>query len=211
MKGKSLFILFVFLLTIVSCSSVRYDSLINQVMEYNWFFDMKDAEKALNLLERAIVIAPDKWNAYSLEISIYESWNQKTENNTDRQDLVKTVYERWGENNNTFTSIQKFCYANTLYSLNEKQEAYSLYTELFKFFSNQKELLENSELNYCTYIFSGVMLEIISKDNFSDYKLSYYAQTDGDSISVNDYILQELEEINTDDDRKKYARNNCTC
>lgn len=196
---------------LVSCSGAKYENLINQVMEYKWFFDMKDAEKALSFLEKAIVIAPNKWEAYSLEISIYESWNQKTENNTDRQDLVKAVYERWIENGNTFNYIQKFCYANTLYSLDEKKNAYALYTELFDYFSGHKELLENSDLKYYVYIFSGVMLEIISKDNFSDYELSCYAQAGENSDSVNDFILQKLEEIKTDDDRKRCARDNCTC
>ena len=73
------FILFC-LIFFAGCSSLKYEKIIKQASSYNWYQNMDDANKSLQLLEEAIKIDPHKWDAYFQEIQIYATWEHKSEN-----------------------------------------------------------------------------------------------------------------------------------
>ena len=183
------FILFC-LIFFTGCSSLKYEKIIKQASSYNWYQNMDDANKSLQLLEEAIKIDPHKWDAYFQEIQIYATWEHKSENFVSNQEAVKEVYDRWINNGNEFNEIQQFCYANTLTSLGQIKQSNPIYYELFNKF-RIKNLEEISSEEFFIYVMCGIMIDEITMNNYDEFIKNH-----NEYEIYKEVLPQEFDEIN---------------
>ena len=181
---KHFVLLVIIIVSFLSCTNTKYSDLIEQTNSLCWWNSMEDAEKALDILDRAIEIEPKEWKAYSIELQIYDTWCHKTEERSNNYIALKDVYDRWIINGNTFSFVQLFGYANVLFCLGEREKAKDYYDKMSFSVMNDNSLLLD-EQNYVAYILSGIINGLIVKENFSDYKMNAY-----DENGVNEYLFQ---------------------
>ncbi len=63
---KHFVLLVIIIVSFLSCTNTKYSDLIEQTNSLCWWNSMEDAEKALDILDRAIEIEPKEWKAYSI-------------------------------------------------------------------------------------------------------------------------------------------------
>ena len=103
---------------------------MNKANSYQWYNNMKEAEKSLKLTEKAINLEPNTWDGYALELNIYSTWNHKSKDFSSNFTALKFVYEKWIANGNKLSISQQLGYANTLFCLNNKIKSDLLYFEI---------------------------------------------------------------------------------
>ena len=192
-----------FLLFFIGCEKNSYNEILHKAKTLNWYNDMVEAKEALELTRMAMAKKPKKWDAYSLELSIYSSWNHKSKDYSNNFNGIKSVYEKWLENGNKMSVLQKFGYANTLYCLDDYGTANKLYLEVIEYYNENKEKLIDSEKDYICYMMSNIMLYDISEKEFGKIKIDLY-----DKNQINEYVISEINNIGNEE-KKNLAERYC--
>lgn len=202
MIRKKIYILICIVL-LIGCENNCYELLIKKAKNYNWHNNMLDAEKALKITKKAIKNEPHRWDAYSLELQIYSTWNHKTKDFSENYRDLKSVYDKWLQNGNVMNNIQKLGYANTLYCLDKIEESNEIFLEIINYYENNQIPLDKNEKEYICYIFSKMMGSNLDKDDFEEIKRDSYNKN-----GINDFLLNEIENLQKSD-RKTFAQRYC--
>ena len=83
-----------FLLVFIGCEKNSYNEILRKAKTLDWHNDMVEAKEALELTRMAMAKKPKKWDAYSLELSIYSSWNHKSKDYSNNFNGIKSVCRR---------------------------------------------------------------------------------------------------------------------
>lgn len=188
----------------ISCKSSNYNEIMQKAKNYQWHNNMTEAQKTLKLTEKAIKNSPKVWDAYSLEIAVYSTWNHKNKDFSNNFEGLKSVYEKWINNKNELNTLQKLGYANTLYCLNDINNANILYSQIIEYYKNNKQFLQKNEREYVCYIISNIMLYNIDENVFNSIKLDLYDET-----GINTYLIREINNLETTN-KKEFAERFCT-
>ena len=100
--------------------------------------------------------------------------------------------------------MQKLGYANTLYCLNDINNANILYSQIIEYYKNNKQFLQKNEREYVCYIISNIMLYNIDENVFNSIKLDLYDET-----GINTYLIREINNLETTN-KKEFAERFCT-
>lgn len=194
----------IFMFLFISCKSSNYNEIMQKAKNYQWHNNMTEAQKTLKLTEKAIKNSPKVWDAYSLEIAVYSTWNHKSKDFSNNFEGLKSVYEKWINNKNELNTLQKLGYANTLYCLNDINNANILYSQIIEYYKNNKQFLQKNEREYVCYIISNIMLYNIDENVFNSIKLNLYDET-----GINTYLIREINNLETTN-KKEFAERFCT-
>ena len=88
-------LIFLIISLLISCKSNKYERLIENVNDYKMIQKMDDAKNALELLDKAIKMEPNRWDAYSKKIQIYNFWEHIPYDFKENQEGIKSVFEQW--------------------------------------------------------------------------------------------------------------------
>lgn len=205
---KILLFLSLCLFFFVGCKSIRYEKIIEDVNIKFSILGLKkieDAEKVLKLLDKAIQMEPHRWDAYSKQVQIYSFWSHIPEDFADNQEGVKSVFDKWLENGNTFNQQQKLCYANTLYSLGDCEKARELHRQVYNWYLTNEIDFASNELDYFIYFFAGVLIGEVNINNFDEWKVDYY---DGE---FNDFLQDTIMQLNDPEKKDEIVQCYCIC
>lgn len=190
----------IILILFVSCNSLQYDRLINKATGLMWTNSIDDTNEAIMILDEAISLKPKEWKAYSYEIQIYCSWNHFSDGFKNNQEGVKQVFDKWISEGNSLNLSQTFCYANTLYTLDEYEAAKKYYEKILNGFFDEK-----TEADYVIYILTGGITGVINKENYYQWEQKKFGK------EINEYLLQEIIQMEDEDEKKELLITHCAC
>lgn len=157
---SSLLLVSFVLVSLSSCKNNDAEKYFTKALEV---IDMKlpylsdeDFSEAISLLEKCIECDKTMWKAYR---QINQLYLMKKDYNK-----IIEVFDLWTENGNTMDESKQFSYACTLYSNQDKEKAFSIFSDIYN--KNKERIKDNTfykkeESNFVVSVFSGIITKNI--------------------------------------------------